>query len=124
MAPFDPPTTVLSGIKERPEALLLQGKFPECVASVTLLNRSTQTAGYMLEQQQAIFSSMITTNFPVRYSCIVPVLKRSFQYQENGSTLVDTKKALSRRPIDQLGYIPDNNSLAVLSGATTVNISV
>jgi hypothetical protein len=77
----------------------------------------------MLEQQQAIFSSMITTNFPVRYFWIVPVLKRSFQYQENGSTLVDTKKALSRRPIDQLGYIPDNNSLVVLSGTTTVNIS-
>lgn len=41
------------------------------------------------------------------------------QYQENASTLVDTKKGLSRRPIDQLGYIKDINSLVSLSG--TIN---
>ncbi|KAG1762919.1 vacuolar sorting protein 39 domain 1-domain-containing protein [Suillus placidus] len=58
MAPFNPPNTVLSGFKERPKALLVQG---------------------------------------------------------NGSTLVDTKKGLSRRPIDQLGYIKNINSLVSLS---------
>jgi hypothetical protein len=46
------------------------------------------------------------------------VLTCSSQYQDNGPTLVDTKKALSRRPIDQLGYIKDIDSLVVLSGVT------
>jgi hypothetical protein len=38
---------------------------------------------------------------------------------------VDTKKGLSRRPIDQLGYIKDVNSLLSLSGAiNNITISV
>jgi len=77
----------------------------------------------MLEQQQAVSSSTNTTNFLVCYCWILLVFIYSFQYQENGSTLVDTKKGLSRRSIDQLGYIKDINSLVSLSG-TINNITI
>ncbi|KAG0694684.1 vacuolar sorting protein 39 domain 1-domain-containing protein [Suillus ampliporus] len=80
MAPFDPPTTVLSGFKERPEALLVQGD---------RLYVGTATGNLFIYEHSEL--------------------------SENGSTLVDTKKALSRRPIDQLGYIKDVNSLVILS---------
>lgn len=83
-----------------------------------MLNCTTQVTGSMSEQQQAIFSSTITRYSPVRYCWMLLVLTCSSQYQDNGPTLVDTKKALSRRPIDQLGYIKDIDSLVVLSGVT------
>lgn len=35
---------------------------------------------------------------------------------EETATLVETKKALTRKSIEQLGYIKDINSLIVLSG--------
>lgn len=37
---------------------------------------------------------------------------------------MDTKKALSRRAIEQLGYIKDVDSLVVLSGTTIIIVSV
>ncbi|KAG2145393.1 uncharacterized protein EDB93DRAFT_1288619 [Suillus bovinus] len=82
MAPFNPPNTILSGFKERPEALLVQGK------------------------RDKLYVGTATGNlFIYEYN----------ELSENGSTLVDTKKGLSRRPIDQLGYIKDINSLVSLS---------
>ncbi|KAG2140140.1 hypothetical protein DEU56DRAFT_798886 [Suillus clintonianus] len=80
MAPFYQPTTVLSGFKERPEALLVQGD---------RLYVGTATGSLFIYEYNEL--------------------------SENGSTLVDTKKGLSRRPIDQLGYIKDINSLVSLS---------
>lgn len=80
MAPFNPPNTVLSGFKERPEALLVQGD---------KLYIGTATGSLFIYEYN--------------------------EFSENASTLVDTKKGLSRRPIDQLGYIKDINSLVSLS---------
>ncbi|KAG2348015.1 hypothetical protein BDR05DRAFT_980946 [Suillus weaverae] len=80
MAPFNPPNTVLSGFKERPEALLVQG-------------------------DKLYVGTAIGSLFIYEYN----------ELSENGSTLVDTKKGLSRRPIDQLGYIKNINSLVSLS---------
>ncbi|KAG1770992.1 vacuolar sorting protein 39 domain 1-domain-containing protein [Suillus occidentalis] len=80
MAPFYPPNTVLSGFKERPEALLVQGD---------KLYVGTATGSLFIYEYNEL--------------------------SENRSTLVDTKKGLSRRPIDQLGYIKDVNSLLSLS---------
>jgi tetratricopeptide (TPR) repeat protein len=80
MAPFNPPNTVLSGFKERPEALLAQGD---------KLYVGTATGSLFIYEYNEL--------------------------SENGSTLVDTKKGLSRRSIDQLGYIKDINSLVSLS---------
>lgn len=37
--------------------------------------------------------------------------------------LLETKKGFRRRSIDQLGYIKDTNSLAVLSGVYRVSIT-
>lgn len=43
-------------------------------------------------------------------------LNASFTDEESPAELVETKKSLSRRAIDQIGYIKDVNSLAVLAG--------
>lgn len=36
------------------------------------------------------------------------------------ATLAETKKAFTRRAIDQLGFVKDINSLVVLSGMSTI----
>jgi len=42
----------------------------------------------------------------------------------NPLELVDTKKLLVRRSIDQLGFIKDVNSLVVLSGVSLYSVGI
>ena len=46
-------------------------------------------------------------------------MQLSADEEDEIATLVETKKALTRRAIEQLGYIKDINSLVVLSGSYT-----
>ncbi|KIJ07903.1 hypothetical protein PAXINDRAFT_164538 [Paxillus involutus ATCC 200175] len=84
MAPFNTPTAVLSGFKERSESLLVQGD---------RLYIGTATGNiHIYDLHDGIDSS---SNPTMRF--------------------VEVKKAISRKAIDQLGYIKDINSLVVLS---------
>ncbi|KAH0832903.1 hypothetical protein J3R83DRAFT_11855 [Lanmaoa asiatica] len=83
MAPFDSPTIVLSGFKERPESLLVQG------------NR--------------LYIGTATGNIHT-YD-----LNEGTDAGNPTATPVETKTGISRKAIDQLGYIKDINSLVVLS---------
>ncbi|KAF8127072.1 hypothetical protein EV363DRAFT_1518382 [Boletus edulis] len=86
MAPFETPTTVLTGFKERPESLLVQGD---------RLYVGTATGNihiYDLSEGTDTADGVNPT-----------------------ATLVETKTGISRKAIDQLGYIKDINSLVVLS---------
>ncbi|KIJ12775.1 hypothetical protein PAXINDRAFT_181469 [Paxillus involutus ATCC 200175] len=84
MAPFNTPTAVLSGFKERPESLLVQGD---------RLYIGTATGNiHIYDLHDGVDSS---SNPTMRF--------------------VEMKKAISRKAIDQLGYIKDINSLVVLS---------
>ncbi|KAF8841813.1 hypothetical protein BDN67DRAFT_900734 [Paxillus ammoniavirescens] len=83
MAPFNTPTAVLSGFKERPESLLVQGD---------RLYIGTATGNiHIYDLHDGTGASNPTMRF------------------------VEMKKAVSRKAIDQLGYIKDINSLVVLS---------
>ncbi|KIJ67051.1 hypothetical protein HYDPIDRAFT_174307 [Hydnomerulius pinastri MD-312] len=86
MAPFNTPTPIITGIKERPESLLVQG--------------------------ERLYIGTAAGNLHV-YD-LAAALSRTGD-SVGAATLVETKKGLSRRAIDQLGYIKDINSLVVLS---------
>ncbi|EGN98719.1 hypothetical protein SERLA73DRAFT_168336 [Serpula lacrymans var. lacrymans S7.3] len=83
MAPFDSPSIVLSGFRERAEALHVQG--------------------------DRLYVGTATGNLHV-YS-----IDDSTSEGEAIASLVETKKSLTRRSIEQLGFIKDINSLIVLS---------
>lgn len=83
MAPFNTPSIILSGFKERPESLLAEG--------------------------ERLYVGTATGNLHIYdLHCDPPD-------GDEHATLVETKKGLSRRAIDQLGYIKDINSIVVLS---------
>ncbi|KIK98408.1 hypothetical protein PAXRUDRAFT_823887 [Paxillus rubicundulus Ve08.2h10] len=84
MAPFNTPTAVLSGFKERPESLLVQGN--------RLYIGTASGNIHLYDLHDEIGSSS------------KPMMR-----------FVETKKAISRKAIDNLGYIKDINSLVVLS---------
>ncbi|KAF9236310.1 hypothetical protein BU15DRAFT_89236 [Melanogaster broomeanus] len=84
MAPFNKPTVVLTGFKERPESLLAQGD------RLYIGTAAGNVHIYDLHDETSEDAS--------------PTM-----------TLVETKQAISRKAIDQLGYIKDINSLVVLS---------
>ncbi|KAH7925859.1 hypothetical protein BV22DRAFT_1064252 [Leucogyrophana mollusca] len=79
MAPFHPPNVILSGFKERAEALHVQG--------------------------DRLYIGSATGNLHI-YALDEP---------SNTAVLLETRKGLSRKAIDQLGYVKDINSLVVLS---------
>ncbi|KAH7913588.1 hypothetical protein BJ138DRAFT_1177962 [Hygrophoropsis aurantiaca] len=81
MAPFNQPNVILSGLKERVDALHVQGD------RLYVGSGSGNLHIYTLNDPNS----------------------------ENTAQLVETKKALSRRGIDQLGYVKDINALVVLS---------
>ncbi|KAH9177407.1 hypothetical protein EDB89DRAFT_1542390 [Lactarius sanguifluus] len=83
MAPFEPPEVVLTGFKERIEALTLHG--------------------------DRLYIGTASGNLAV-YS-----IAGSEDGQTYAITLLETKKNLTRKAIDQLGIVKDINSLIVLS---------
>ncbi|KAF9468180.1 vacuolar sorting protein 39 domain 1-domain-containing protein [Collybia nuda] len=86
MAPFLSPNVLISGFKEKIDALVVQGDRLYIGTSIGNLH---------------IYS-----------------IDNSAEDGEDSIKLVEVKKGLTRRPIEQLGFIKDINSLVVLSEAT------
>ncbi|KAF8071649.1 hypothetical protein FPV67DRAFT_1746459, partial [Lyophyllum atratum] len=90
MAPFLYPTPIISGFKEKIDALTVQGD--RLYVGTSTGNLHT----YRVEEPDSTHAG------------------------EDAITLVEVKKGLTRRSIEQLGYIKDINSLVVLSEATVI----
>ncbi|KAJ7650763.1 hypothetical protein FB45DRAFT_25587 [Roridomyces roridus] len=86
MAPFEIPTPVVSGLKDKIESLTVQG--------------------------DRLYVGTATGNLAI-YG-----IDDNVEEGEDTVTLAETKKALVRRAIEQIGFIKDINSLVVLSEST------
>ena len=121
MAPFNTPTTVLSGFKERPESLLVQGDSRSPFTGCTLLT------GF---QGDRLYIGTATGNIHIydlnegtnagAFMFFRPSITdvRSAEGVNPAATPVEIKTGISRKAIEQLGYIKDINSLIVLSGSS------
>ena len=104
MAPFTSPKVVISGLKEKFDSLLVHGK-------------STSAVLYLLDLTSASIADRLylgsSTGSLHIYNLneVIPV-----DGSEHSVELVEVKKTLVRRSIEQLGFIKDVNSLVVLSG--------
>ncbi|KAJ6608678.1 hypothetical protein B0H10DRAFT_516741 [Mycena sp. CBHHK59/15] len=86
MAPFEPPTVVVSGLKDKIESLTVQGDRLYIGTATGSLN--------------------------------IYGFDDDIEEGEDSVTLVEIKKGLARRAIEQIGFIKDINSLVLLSEAT------
>ena len=119
MGPFEPPEVVLTGFKERIEALTLQGIF--------ILESVVHYADPMVKE-----TAFTSEHRPEIYPCTASQVRKVHTIPSSESpymmllridgksyaiTQLETKKGLTRRAIDQLGVVKDINSLVVLSRA-------
>lgn len=102
MPPFTP-VPLVSGIKHKPEALLHVGETIYVAAGGALqvyeiqYPQDGQSGPFGRERYVADGKSTVGSSVPK-------------------ARLIRTKKAIARRPVDQLGWIEDTNTLVVLSG--------
>ena len=125
MAPFLSPKVVVSGFKERAEALAVQGMFnawhieqPES-AFLTAIRRRQVVCWDLCGQLVCVRCKWRTKSVhSVFVFAVVDTCPADDEKHE--AELIETKKALSRRSIEELAYVPDISSLAVLTGRQSV----
>jgi len=128
MAPFTSPKVVISGLKEKFDSLLVHGK-SELTTSTILYLLFTSIADrlylgsstgnlhiYNLNEGTRKCGSILAMGY-CSYHLLVDGGERTVE-------LVEVKKNLVRRSIEQLGLIKDVNSLVVLSGSSFLKIHV
>lgn len=122
MAPFNTPTTVLCGFKERPESLLVQGDSRLPFTGRLLLTGfqgdrlyiGTATGNiHIYDLNEGTDAGAFMSSCP----CVL-TFDRSAEGVNPTATPVEIKTGISRKAIEQLGYIKDINSLVVLSGSS------
>ncbi|EKM58191.1 uncharacterized protein PHACADRAFT_171437 [Phanerochaete carnosa HHB-10118-sp] len=96
MAPFYSPQAVISGFKERIEATTMQGTCYVSLREYLAHRTCLQMESFTWEPQSAVSVCTILTP---------------------NTAGLDVKKGISRKPIEQMVYVPDVASLAVLSDA-------
>ncbi|KAJ7220172.1 hypothetical protein GGX14DRAFT_585899 [Mycena pura] len=97
MAPFEFPTAVVCGVKDKIESLLAQGNY------IPL---------FLSSSGDRLYAGTATGSLHI-YG-----VDENVEEGEDMVTLVETKKGLTRKAIEQIGFIKDINSLVVLSEAT------
>lgn len=122
MAPFFSPVPVVTGLKERVESLTVQGlsRAPHARKEYELtpttgdkLYAGTST-GSILVYKVADKSSGACASLCIASRCSLMHVEDPGAAQS--AELIETKKSVSRRSIEQLGTVPDIASLVVLSG--------
>ncbi|KAJ6570100.1 hypothetical protein DFH09DRAFT_1465283 [Mycena vulgaris] len=103
MAPFEPPTAVVSGFREKIESLTVQGKD---------LSRSSSPGASPDELGDRLYVGTSTGNLSI-YG-----IDDNTEEGEEIVTLVETKRGLARKAIEQIGFIKDINSLVLVTEAT------
>lgn len=127
MAPFVPPNVILSGFKERIESLLVQGMCKHLCTSAYRANTLVLSGDklyigtaignlhiYVLHNGE---SSTLLETIPLCRFGVSNSLSETGD-GERRAELLETKKALSRRAIEHLGFVQDISSLAVLTGTS------
>lgn len=117
--PFLPPQVVLDGFKERPEGLVIQGlvliRTMVCYSNTRNVQAINSTLVHRLERSICTRLEMNKVRYPsLRLRTTIP---RGMLLDETGNAALTKTITVSKRPVEQLGYLKDVNSLVVLSGA-------
>jgi hypothetical protein len=123
MPAFETPVPILQGFKDNLSALTAQGMaVAELAKSIRSGLTCTQEIACMLEHQEE--ASMFTSwEASVCSWTIIFISMKSFDSTDGSqSTPVQVKQGVTRRAIDQLGFVKDANSLVILSIAGIIVI--
>lgn len=99
MTPFETPDALITSLKERAEAVTVQGE---------RLYIGTSTGSLL------IYELGDDTGASRKLHALLQVTHISLD--GSSGRLLDTRKGVARRAIEQLGYVKDINSLVVLAG--------